>query len=333
MTDISVVDVGTEGVVNLAGLDLNLLVPLDVLLEERSVTRAAARLGLSQPALSAALGRLRRHFGDPLLVRSGNTYELSPLARTLRGRASRALDEVERVFTSRAEFDPATSRRTFTVQTSDYAMAVLGSRVARIVAERAPGVRIRFQNHSVVVNGDMSTDWLRAVDGMILPRGFVFDLPSVGLFTDEWVCLTDRGNPEIGDSLTMDDVVRLPWVLTYHDPSRFIAAVRQLQLQGVEPRVEAVVESFLALPFYLAGTSRLTMVQPHLARALATNGALRVLACPWNVVPIAETLWWHPVHTYDHDHVWFRELLGEAAGELAGDPGPSGPRTSAPATS
>lgn len=309
---------------NLASLDLNLLVPLDVLLEERSVTRAAARLGRSQPALSAALARLRRHFDDPLLVRTGNTSELSPLAHTLRGRTSHALDEVERVFASRSEFDPASSQRTFTVQTSDYAMAVLGPRVARLVAERAPGVSLRFENHSTDVIADNHTDWLRGIDGMILPRGFVFEMPSLDLFTDEWVCLADGGNTAVGDELTMSDVAGMPWVLTYHGPTRFIAAVRQLQLLGIEPRVEAVVESFLALPFYLAGTSRLALVQRHLAHALAASADLRVLDCPWDVVPIAETLWWHPVHTYDPDHVWLRGVLGDAARQLAGGAGHQG---------
>ncbi len=304
-----------EAAVNLSNLDLNLLVSLDVLLEERSVTRAAARLGLSQPALSGALARLRRHFDDPLLVRSGNTSELSPLAEALRLRTSHALNEVERVFASEAVFNPATSRRTFTLQVSDYAMAVIGPRVAQVLGEQAPGVVLRFESQSSTAMNS-TTDWLRGVDGMILPRGFVFGLPAIDLFADEWVCVVDQDNNAVGDVLTMTDVAEMPWVLTYHGPTRFLAAVRQLEQLGIEPRVEAVVESFLALPFYITGTRRLGLIQRHLAEMLASGNRLRVLACPWGVVPVVETLWWHPLHTRDPGHAWLRSVLTETTQHL-----------------
>jgi DNA-binding transcriptional LysR family regulator len=304
-----------EAAVKLSNLDLNLLVSLDMLLQERSVTRAAARLGLSQPALSGALARLRRHFDDPLLIRSGNTSELSPLGQALRLRTSYALNEVERVFASEAVFDPATSRRTFTVQASDYAMAVLGPRVAQVLADQAPGVMLRFESHSSTVT-DSPTDWLRGVDGMILPRGFVFDVPSSDLFTDEWVCVADQDNSAVGDALTMTDVVEMPWVLTYHGPTRFLSAVRQLEQLGIEPRVQAVVESFLVLPFYIAGTNRLGLIQRHLADVLASDNRLRVLACPWDVVPVVEAFWWHPLHTRDPGHAWLRSVLTETSRHL-----------------
>src|SRR3954466_7494989 len=116
--------------VNIASLDLNLLVSLDALLQERSVTRAAARMGLSQPALSASLARLRRHFGDELLARTGNEYRLTPLAAQLKPRVRLALEGVERVFTAQPEFDPSESTREFSVLLSDYASALLGSALA-----------------------------------------------------------------------------------------------------------------------------------------------------------------------------------------------------------
>ena len=126
--------------VNLASLDLNLLVSLDALLQERSVTRAAARMGLSQPALSASLARLRRHFGDELLSRAGNEYRLTPLAVQLRDLARLALTGVERVFTAQTEFDPASSTREFSLLVSDYVVAVLG-RLDRRAARRGGAAR------------------------------------------------------------------------------------------------------------------------------------------------------------------------------------------------
>src|SRR5437763_10872301 len=118
MTVISGVD--NVPAVNLASLDLNLLVSLDALLQERSVTKAAARMGLSQPALSASLARLRRHFGDELLTRVGNEYRLTPLAVQLRELSRLALTGIERVFDAQPAFDPASSTREFHLLVSDY---------------------------------------------------------------------------------------------------------------------------------------------------------------------------------------------------------------------
>src|SRR5690349_22999772 len=128
----------------LANLDLNLLVSLDALLQQRSVTKAAAQMGLSQPALSASLARLRRHFGDELLTRVGNEYRLTPLAVQLRDLARFALDGVERVFTAQTEFDAASSTREFSLVISDYGIAVFGDTIAALLAEEAPNARLRL---------------------------------------------------------------------------------------------------------------------------------------------------------------------------------------------
>src|SRR4051794_28926516 len=121
--------------VNIASLDLNLLVSLDALLQERSVTRAAAQLGLSQPALSASLARLRRHFGDDLLFRVGNEYRLTPLALQLKELTRIALSGVERVFSAQPDFHPASSTREFSLLVSDYVVVVLGDTIARLLTQ------------------------------------------------------------------------------------------------------------------------------------------------------------------------------------------------------
>ncbi len=304
---------------NLANLDLNLLLPLDVLLRERSVTRAAARLGLSQPALSSSLARLRRHFGDPLLTRVGNSYQLTPLATQLRGRVETALSGVERVFASEAVFDPATSRREFRILGSDYLMAVLGGRVGRLLADRAPGVRLRFEPHTpAIVEG--APDSLRGVDAVALPHGFLSGLSHLDLFADTWVCVVSADNPHVDGPLTMDHLRRLPWVFTYLSATAFTPAGLQLQLLGIEPRVQAVVESFLALPYLVAGTERIALVQAHLAGSITATGELRVLPFPFEAVPLVEALWWHQVYDDDPEHAWLRAVFAEAGRALdAGD--------------
>ncbi|NHD16127.1 MULTISPECIES: LysR family transcriptional regulator [unclassified Actinopolyspora] len=297
-------------------LDLNLLVSLHHLLRERSVTQAAQRMSLGQPALSAALGRLRRHFGDQLLTRVGNHYELTPLAARLRPRTEAALAGVERVFTSEPVFDPATSQATFRVLASDYAMSLLGGRVGRLLTERAPNMRLRFELHNPSVI-DAADEVLRDVDALLLPHGFLTDLPNLDVFSDTWSCLVAADNPHVGDELTMGHLAELPWVLTYHSPSAFTPAARQLQMLGIEPDVQVVVESFLALPSFVAGTNRIALTQTKLAPLLTAGGEVRALPCPYDAVPLVEALWWHPTHDNSPEHTWLRSIFAEAGQQLA----------------
>ena len=182
----------------LSRLDLNLLVSLDALLTERSVTRAAERLHLSQPALSASLARLRTHFNDPILARTGNSYELTPLASRLSEHTAAALDAARRVFDSQAEWDPSQSTREFAIYGSDYGIATTGRRLANLAAERAPGVRFRFMLHNPQIVED-AVNRLRGADGLFMPHGFLTDLPYTDLWTDSWVIVAAADNPSIGE--------------------------------------------------------------------------------------------------------------------------------------
>ncbi|MBO2458461.1 LysR family transcriptional regulator [Actinomadura violacea] len=197
---------------NLASLDLNLLVALRALLEERNVTRAGRRIGLSQPATSAALARLRHHFADDLLVRTGNNYELTPLGTALVVPCATACGLLERLFTSRAEFDPATERREFTIIASDYAVAVFGAALARALHAAAPASSLVFEQVGPEITENTAAA-LSAVDGLLMPHGIVSGLPTVELYLDEWVCVIADDHPDVGDRITMDDLARLPWVV------------------------------------------------------------------------------------------------------------------------
>ena len=295
----------------LSRLDLNLLVSLDALLTERSVTRAAERLHLSQPALSASLARLRTHFNDPILARTGNTYELTPLASRLSEHTAAALDAARRVFESQAEWDPRKSTREFSLYGSDYSFATTGRRLSTLAAERAPGVRFRFMLHSPQIVED-AVNRLRGADGLLMPHGFLTDLPYTDLWADTWVIVASDDNPAIGDEITLDDVAQSPWIFTYQSRSAFTSATRQIQQLGIEPRVETVVESFLALPMFIAGTDRLGLLQAGLAGYARAAAGVRVLEPPFDATPIHNAMWWHPVHRRDPEHEWLRTLIGEA---------------------
>ena len=301
----------------LSRLDLNLLVSLDALLTERSVTRAAERLHLSQPALSASLARLRTHFNDPILARTGNSYELTPLASRLSEHTAAALDAARRVFDSQAEWDPSQSTREFAIYGSDYGIATTGRRLANLSAERAPGVRFRFMLHNPQIVED-AVNRLRGADGLFMPHGFLTDLPYTDLWTDSWVIVAAADNPSIRETVTLDDVARLPWVFTYQSRSAFTSATRQIQQLGIEPNVEAVVESFLALPMFIAGTDRLGLMQAGLADYARNVGGVRVFEPPFDATPIHNAMWWHPVHRRDPEHEWLRSLVAEAGIALNG---------------
>ena len=301
-------------------LDLNLLVTLNALLEERSVTRAAGRVGVSQPAASAALGRLRRHFGDELLEREGRRYSLTPLGVELLPQTVEALHSVTRVFEAGAAFDPTSASHEFTLMMSDYAATVVGPPLAALVGEQAPEVLLRieqFQPFAVTHVADV----LRRVDGLFLPYGLVSHLPAVDLFDETWVAVASPDNAAVGESLTLAQAASLPWVTSVHGGEGSAPAVRQLRAAGVEPRVQVVVEGFTSLPFLVAHTARVALLPARLAHRLAPAAGVRVVPCAWPAPPMKLAMWWHPTRRSDPAHAWLRRVVAEAACVVAPVPG------------
>jgi DNA-binding transcriptional LysR family regulator len=304
--------------VNLASLDLNLLVSLDALLQERSVTRAAARMGLSQPALSASLARLRRHFGDELLTRVGNEYRLTPLAVQLRELARLALSGVERVFAAQTEFDPAKSTREFTLLVSDYVVAVLGDTVAALLAEEAPNARLRLTANTPSAV-DRAEQVLLSTDLLVLPHGFVSDLSHRDLYRDEWVCVVAADNEMVGEELTVENLETLPWVVTFHGPTAATPASRQMRMRGIEPNVQVVTENFLTVPGLVAGSNRIALLQRRLVDLLPVNLGIRALPPPVEVGQLVEAMWWHPAFDDDPEHAYLRDLVVRATDLAVGE--------------
>src|SRR3954471_13300348 len=311
MTSINRVDTVPD--VTLASLDLNLLVSLDALLQQRSVTRAAAQMGLSQPALSASLARLRRPFGDELLTRVGNEYRLTPLAVQLRELVRIALSGVERVFTAQPQFDPSSSTREFSLLVSDYVVLVLGDTIAALLAEEAPHTRLRLTPHSPAMV-ERAEQVLLGVDLLLLPHGFVTDLSHRDLYRDAWVCVVSADNPVVDDGLTVEDLRTLPWVVTYHGQTASTPAARQMRMLGIEPRVQVVTESFTTVPSLVAGSGRIALLQRRLVDLLPLATGIRALPVPFEVSPLIEAMWWHPVFDDDPEHSYLRDVVLRAAG-------------------
>jgi DNA-binding transcriptional LysR family regulator len=298
-------------------IDLNLIPPLRALLEERSVSKAAARMHMSQPTLSASLARLRFHFNDELLVRSGNRYEykLTPLGLQLLGRVYSAELSVERLFAAQ-DFDPSTSAHVYTVATSDYSMAVLGGSLASVMRRSAPHVSLRFENITTDIV-HRAPDSLRDFTGALLPHGYISAMEDeyLDVFVDRWVCVAAPMNSRAGAGLTFEMLSALPWVSTFSSRDQMTPPERQMRMLGVEPMVEIGVPSFLAIAEILAGTDRIAFLPYSYARKLEESGALRVFECPFDAVPFMETFWWSSAHTHDPEHMWFRTQLLDAVHE------------------
>ncbi|MFJ8818500.1 LysR family transcriptional regulator [Amycolatopsis thermoflava] len=304
---------------NLASLDLNLLVALHALLQERSVTRAAERMGLSQPAVSAHLGKLRRHFGDDLLIRVGNSYRLTPLAVQLKERVRVAISGVERVFAAEPDFDPASSAREFSLLISDYGVAVLGSEIAALLAAEAPGTRLRLTANTPPLV-EQAAQALVNHDLLLMPHGFITDLPYRELYLDDWVCLVSRDNPDVGEELTVEQLTTMPWVVTYHGPTASTPAARQMRMLGIEPNVQVVTETFLTVPSLVRGTGRVALLQRRLAAGVPAELGVRALPCPLEIGPLREAMWWHPMYDDDPEHRYLRDVVLRATAVLDQNP-------------
>jgi DNA-binding transcriptional LysR family regulator len=287
---------------------------LRALLQERSVTRAADVVGLTQPAVSHALARLRRRLGDDLLVRVGREYQLTPLGQSLLDRTESVYDALERMFEQ--DFDPSTSTRRFTLVQSDYSMVLLAEALTRILRREAPGVRMSFQQLTSAVGADFQ-DLLRQSDGVIVPPGYVRGQPSARLLVDTWVCVVARDNRLVGDTVTMEDLTRLPWVASYDQTVVSAAApLRHMRAMGVEPRVEVSVEGFLPVPSLVAGTDRVAFMHEKLARRLGDQDKVRILPSPLPDNDHLVALYWDAGATNDPGHRWFRDVLCRAAASV-----------------
>jgi len=311
-----------------AGIDVNLLAVLGALLEHRNVTRAGERLRLSQPTTSGALARLRQHFGDELLVRSGREYRLTPMARSLLPAAQEALGQVERTLSLPAEFDPATSRRRFSIAISAQSILALGGVLQR-VHELAPGVRL---DTWPITTALLETGQnVLAYDVLIGPEGFRTDGDPEELVRDRAVYVTDPANPRLRASadgtwrLTAEDLTALPHAATRLPQAALVTAA--LGRIGVTPNIVLTAGGWLPLPFLVAGTNLVAAVPERLARRVGGAAGVTVTEPPFGSVELVEVAWWHPLHATDPALSWLRGLivsslrsLTRGRGELAADP-------------
>ncbi len=301
-----------------AGIDVNLLAVLGALLEHRNVTRAGVRLRLSQPTMSGALARLRQHFGDELLVRSGREYRLTPMASSLLPAVREALWQVERTLSPPAEFDPATSRRRFSIAISAQSILALSGGLRR-VHELAPWVQL--ETWPITTTLLETGQNVLAYDVIIGPEGFCPDGDPEELVRDRLVYVADRANPRLRASadgtwrLTPGDLAALPHAAARLPQAALLTAA--LDRIGVTANVVLTAGSWLPLPFLVAGTDLVAAVPECLARLTAAAAGVTVTEPPFGTVELAEVAWWHPMHATDPALSWLRAVILGSLGSLA----------------
>jgi DNA-binding transcriptional LysR family regulator len=296
-------------------LDLNLLLAFEALIAERSVTRAAERMSVGQPAMSASLARLRAFFGDPLLVRDGRS--LVPTARALELTASfeEALDLIDSTVRASRGFDPRTAHRTFTVMASDYVLLLLlGPLVAELEAE-APNISLTIR--PVVADYAEQIDRPQ-LDLMILPEEAAnLQVRSARLFSDRLVCAVDAGHPEVGERLTEEQFRTLPLVSYRATPTETMIEHRFRAL-GIDRVTTVGTESIVIQPLVLAGTRMMALIPERLGRHFAKQAGIRLLDPPYPLAPMHAAMFWAPRAGHDPGHRWLRDRLRQAAAALTG---------------
>jgi DNA-binding transcriptional LysR family regulator len=299
----------------IGGVDLNLLVTLRALLEEGNVTHAGCRVGMSQPAMSIALGRLRRHYKDELLVRSGRDYSLTPLAKALLPSVQESLRLIESALDLSDGFVPASSSRTFSILLSDYSIMVLIEPLLRRVHEQAPDVGLELS--PIPPDMQESERGLLQHDLLIAPMGFRFLGRSEVIFRDRFVCIVDPGNSRLRDGwLSLEDLGKLPHAAATFGHSGLNPAERALDELGVARHVQVTTVGWLSLPFVVAGTDLVAVLPERLARRVAAAAGVTVAEPPFGRVELVEAAWWHPMRTADPALAWLRTVLAEAAASL-----------------
>lgn len=289
-------------------LDLNLLMVLDKLLSENSVTRAAKKLGLSQPATSSALGRLRDFFEDPLMVRSGRKLQPTAFALTLREPVRDIISRIENAVERRVAFDPATSTQEFTLAASDYSMLVLASALHTAVAERAPKVRLRFVPLELAAVGAAG---VRA-DLFINPETYAKG-HYAKLFRDSWVFVVDADNAEIGSRMSVAALKRLPFVRFAAVGTGHTVLDSTLDAAGLGTSAAVTVAGFGAALLLIPGTRLVTLCPSRLVQVAKLSKYVRVLKPSFAIPPLIEVMAWSPVHDSDPAHAWLRAVVQRVA--------------------
>ncbi len=295
--------------------DLNLLRALDALLHERSVTRAAEKLHVTQQAMSGSLKRLREHFEDDLLVRIGLRLEPTSLGNALLVPVREAMLQIARAVETRPHFIPAETRRQFSVAMSEYVVAsFMPLLMARLIGS-APGIIVDIHDVSGTVFSSLESGELDLSVQPSFTQLFDEALPSgirsIPLFADDFACAVD-GSLHSFDELTRELYLSLPHAaIRFHGGDTIVGDA--WRRNAITPAVAVTSTSYTNLVLLLPGTPMITTLQRRLIEELSQLAPIRLLECPFPIGPLQQNLFWHERWDDDPAHCYLREQLAAAA--------------------
>lgn len=293
-------------------LDLNLLVALDALLTERSVSLAADRLCLSQSATSSALGRLRDYFGDDLLVVKGRHMILTARGEELIEPVRAVLEQIRSTIAIAPPFDPATADRQIRIMASDYTTQVLLAEALAFLAREAPHMRFEIQpmGQSPVEALERGfIDLLMTIDFAVSA-----DHPSQILFEDDYVVVGDAANPAMQGEMTRERYFELGHITARFHRAQMPAFDEWFtRRQKQQRRIEVIAPSFLSLPGLVLNTNRVVTMHRRLAQQVVATFPLVMREMPFVMPPIRQVVQWHLTNNNDRALRWVVENLAAAA--------------------
>jgi DNA-binding transcriptional LysR family regulator len=305
---------------NIRSLDLNLLLAFESLMIEGNVTRAARRSGLSQPAMSNALARLRRTFDDALLVRTPEGMKPTPVAQSLIVPVRAALDGLRTALEEKPTFDAAISHRTFRLLANDYAEIVLLAPMIKELHVKASGIRLRVDRPRSLFQPPASSS---LADSFDLAIGFFPDalsletnLRSELLWQESNVCIVRQGHPSIRGKLSLRQYVSAPHVAVFYKSEGTGIIDSLLEQKGYSRRSVILVPHFASVGFIVGASDLIATVPERLALQLNKNLKLQVLPVPFSIPPFRTMMLWHERSHSDPAHTWLRNLVAETAVRL-----------------
>lgn len=293
----------------LASLDMNLLVVFDALIKDRVVTRAARRVGLSQPAMSSALARLRKTFNDPLFVRTGTGMQPTPYAQLLAPPIQRACELVASSLEIEAEFKPGAATRTFQFYMTDIGEGVFLPRLLAALAERAPTLKVEVLR--IPEYGEQAAMAAGAID---LAIGFFPELKAgffqQRLYTDDFVCLLGKRYAPAKGGLSLKQFTEMRHAVVTTAGTGHEAAV-QRAIATHKLGVALTIPHFLAIPAIVRQTDFVVIVPRRLALTFANQPGVAMVAPPIKIPPFEIKQHWHERYHHDPGNRWMRELIAE----------------------
>ncbi|MGO7421992.1 LysR family transcriptional regulator, partial [Rhizobium ruizarguesonis] len=297
------------------GLDLNLLVALNALMTERKLTAAARSINLSQPAMSAAIGRLRAYFNDELFVMQQRRLVPTPRAEALAPAVREALLQIQLSVIAWDPLVPAESDRRFRIVLSDFMTLVFFEKVIKRVAREAPGVSFELL-HMI----DYPDERLHGgdLDFLILPKQFMSaPHPSAKLFGEKLVCVGCPNNQQLHGKLSLEQFMSMGHVATMFGRTLKPSVEQWLLLEhGFKRRIEIVVQGFNAIPMLLHGTNRISTLPLRLVRHFAPTIPLQIVDHPLPPLSFTEAIQWPLLHNSDPGNIWMRNIILEEASRI-----------------